>query len=93
MFSSVLLVDDDEDDYLLTRRLLEQGCMDPVSIDWAPSYQRGLLSLLEGAYDVALIDYRLGPDNGVDLVRAVRARGCTTPLIMLTGGYEPPRGS
>jgi len=87
-FPSVLLIDDDEDDYLLTRTLLEEAAVGPVSLDWAPTYQRGLSSLLEEAHDVALIDYRLGKDNGVDLLRAARALGCTTPLIMLTGDAD-----
>ena len=87
-FTSVLLIDDDEDDYLLTRTLLEEAAAGSVSLDWAPTYQGGLSSLLEGAHDVALIDYRLGKDNGVDLLRAARARGCTTPLIMLTGDAD-----
>ena len=87
-FTSVLLIDDDEDDYLLTRTLLEEAAAGAVSLDWAPTYQGGLSSLLEGAHDAALIDYRLGKDNGVDLLRAARARGCTTPLIMLTGDAD-----
>jgi two-component system, cell cycle sensor histidine kinase and response regulator CckA len=87
-FSSVLLVDDDEDDFCLTKALIEEASPGPVSIDWAPDYQRGLASVRNNAYDVALIDYRLGAHNGVDLVRAVRAAGCTTPLIMLTGDAD-----
>jgi len=72
-FPSVLLIDDDEDDYLLTRTLLEEAAVGSVSLDWASTYQHGLSSLLEAAHDVALVDYRLGKDNGVDLLRAARA--------------------
>jgi two-component system, cell cycle sensor histidine kinase and response regulator CckA len=87
-FSSVLLIDDDEDDFLLTRTLLQEASADPVTVDWAQTYERGLSSLLESTHDVALIDYRLGKDNGVELLRTARACGCTTPLIMLTGDSD-----
>ena len=87
-FSSVLLIADDEDDFLLTRTLLQEAAVAPITLDWAQTYERGLSSLLESTHDVALIDYRLGKDNGVELLRTARARGCTTPLIMLTGDSD-----
>ncbi|MEO8259269.1 MAG: PAS domain S-box protein [Acidobacteriota bacterium] len=88
-FASVLLVDDDEGDVRLTRALLEEIAAGPVALHWAPTCQRGLTSLLDARYDVALIDNRLGQDQGADLLRTARARGCTTPLIMLTGAADP----
>jgi PAS domain S-box-containing protein len=87
-FLSVLLIDDDEDDFLFTRTLLQEASVNPIRVDWAQTYERGLSSLLESAHDIALIDYRLGEDNGVELLRTARARGCTTPLIMLTGDSD-----
>ena len=32
-----------------------------------------------------MIDYRLGTENGADLLKVARANGCATPLIILTG--------
>ncbi|MEX0604487.1 MAG: EAL domain-containing protein [Marinobacter sp.] len=45
----------------------------------------GLAALETGLYAVALVDLRLGPDSGIDLIRAARARSITTPFILLTG--------
>jgi diguanylate cyclase (GGDEF)-like protein len=81
----VLLVDDDEDDYVLARDLLAEGFGQRFSVVWASSRAHGLARLTEGAFDVALLDYNLGNETGIDLLREVRARGCRTPVIMLTG--------
>src|SRR5690606_31462079 len=39
-------------------------------------------------HDVCLLDYRLGPRTGLDLLRAARERGCPMPVIFLTGQSE-----
>ena len=81
----VLLVEDDDDDYVLTRDLLAEGFGARFSVVWASSRAHGLQRLTEGAFDVALLDYNLGNETGIDLLREARARGCRTPVIMLTG--------
>ena len=81
----VLLVEDDEDDYVLTRDLLVEGFGARVIVDWASSRTAGLQRLTENRYDVALLDFNLGRETGTDLLREARARGCRTPVIMLTG--------
>lgn len=40
--------------------------------------------LVDEPADLALIDLRFGPMNGLDLVRAVRGRGVTTPIVIMT---------
>ncbi|MGQ0648283.1 MAG: diguanylate cyclase [Gemmatimonadaceae bacterium] len=81
----ILLVEDDEDDYVLTRALLADGVGERGRVDWAYTQLNGLERLLSGNYDVALVDYNLGSETGIELLRAAFARGCTTPIIMLTG--------
>jgi diguanylate cyclase (GGDEF)-like protein len=81
----VLLVDDDEDDVLLTRGIFADGFSEQVTFEWADTYARGLELLLSGTYHVALVDYNLGGETGTDLLRAAYAHGCRTPVIMLTG--------
>ena len=80
----VLLVEDDEDDFVLVRELLEE-IDTPVSLEWKGSYAAGCAALLGGGHDVCLVDYHLGPATGVDLLREVISQGCSTPLILLTG--------
>jgi diguanylate cyclase (GGDEF)-like protein len=81
----VLLVEDDEDDYVLTRDLLAEGFGAPVSVVWAGTRADGLQRLTHDHFDVALLDYNLGSETGIELLREARARGCRTPVIMLTG--------
>lgn len=81
----VLLVEDDEDDYVLTRELLAEGFGARFIVEWANSRIPGLELLTEGHFDVALLDHNLGSETGIDLLREARARGCRTPVIILTG--------
>ncbi len=81
----VLLIDDDEDDYVVTRDLLAEINGSAYTLDWAHSYDESMARILSGDYDVCLIDYRLGARNGLELLREAVARGCKLPLILLTG--------
>src|SRR4051794_13384383 len=84
----VLLVDDDEDDYVLTKELLAEIPGDGFTLDWVSTFEAGLETLARCEHDLALIDYRLGPRNGIDLIREVHRQGCHCPMIMLTGQGE-----
>jgi DNA-binding NtrC family response regulator len=80
----VLLIDDDRDEYRLTRHMLSTTSGD-YELDWVATYDEGLAAISEGKHDVYLVDYVLGPGNGLELIRAARARGSRAPFIMLTG--------
>ncbi len=84
----VLLVEDDEDDYVLTRELLGELQGQRFALEWAPTFQGGLEQMILNQHDVALVDYRLGAQNGVDLLRAALERGCQCPVILLTGSGQ-----
>jgi signal transduction histidine kinase len=82
---NVLLVDDDDEDYLLTTDLLSR--LDGVRYEChrASNSQAALSAAKEQDYDVCFVDYRLGPDNGIELVRELIANGQDMPIIVLTG--------
>jgi signal transduction histidine kinase len=80
----VLLVDDDEDDLLLTKAVL-RDIGDPRYEVTCATDPAGALALAGGEFDVCLVDYRLGAASGLDLIRDLAARGCRTPAILLTG--------
>ena len=84
----VLLVEDDEDDYLLTKGYFEEIKGHRFQLDWMPSYERGWEALLQQKHDVCLVDYRLGARTGIDLLRVATERGCKAPIILLTGQGE-----
>ena len=81
----VLLVEDDEDDYLLTRDLLAEVGGDRFHLEWEADYEAALEAMGACRHDVYLVDYRLGGRDGLELLREALARGCTAPLILLTG--------
>ncbi|HEX2570144.1 MAG TPA: HAMP domain-containing sensor histidine kinase [Polyangia bacterium] len=84
----VLLIDDDEDQYVLTRSLLGGLRARRFELAWLADFDAGLEATSQGEHDVYLIDYRLGPRSGLDLLRQAIARGCSRPLILLTGQGE-----
>ncbi|MDZ4349174.1 MAG: EAL domain-containing protein [Xanthomonadaceae bacterium] len=85
----VLIVDDDEDDYILCKDLLEALPGWRVTAYWAPSYRAGLDALANLAHDAYLVDYRLGPETGLDWLEAAKPLEIAAPVILLTGGSNP----
>ncbi len=81
----VLLVEDDEDDYLITREILSSQDRVRFKVDWAPSFDQALEAIDAQSHDVYLIDYRLGARTGLDLVRKGFASRPLAPVLMLTG--------
>ena len=81
----ILLVDDDEDDYIITEALLSEIEGQSFDLTWVSSYDAALDTIKRNQHDVYLLDYRLGEHNGLDLLRKVVAEGCTAPMILLTG--------
>src|SRR3954468_4450562 len=80
----VLLIDDDQDSYILTRHKLSKIPGVNFAVDWAANYDQGLAEIKKHAHDVYLLDYRLGAQTGLDLLQEALARGCKAPIIMLT---------
>jgi diguanylate cyclase (GGDEF)-like protein/PAS domain S-box-containing protein len=81
---AVLLVEDDEDDYLITRDLLRQQNRTRFVLDWCSDFETAKTVMSEQRHGVYLIDYRLGEYTGLDLVRSGFAGRPTAPVIMLT---------
>jgi signal transduction histidine kinase len=85
----VLLIEDDEDDYLITRRLLNEIDSGRYELAWARSYKDAQDLTARQDYDVCLVDYRLGEHTGLDVLRGAREAGYPTPMILLTGLGDP----
>jgi diguanylate cyclase (GGDEF)-like protein/PAS domain S-box-containing protein len=79
----VLLIDDDSFAFEIVSLLIAE-IASPIVLKWAGSFEAGLEELLKGGFDVCLLDYQLGEHSGLDLLRAASARGCRTPIVMLT---------
>ncbi len=85
----ILLVEDDDDDYVLTRDLLAAIPGGSYALDWVTTVAAGLAAVGEQRHDAYLIDYRLGAESGLDLLRALQREGCRAPIILLTGQGDP----
>lgn len=81
----VLLVDDDEDDYVLTRDWFSEMADTKFELEWVNSYEQALVAITNCHHDVYLFDYRLGSHNGLELLREALSHGCLAPIILLTG--------
>lgn len=83
---NVLLLDDDEDDFIIVEDMLEElnGAFN-LTVEWEPDYKAALQKLSEKTYDICLVDFRLGKFSGLDFIEAVRKSGDDIPLILLTG--------
>ncbi len=83
---NVLLIDDDEDDYINLRDLFSEIPRRNYRINWVSSYKAGVEALRQQHYDVCLLDYRLGEHTGIDLLKEISATGQSScPIIFLTG--------
>jgi PAS domain S-box-containing protein len=81
----VLLIEDDEDDVLLVREYLAESGNFKFELEWEPKPEQARLKMVLGSHDVFLIDYRLGSETGLDLIKFVQQKGVITPCILLTG--------
>ena len=81
----VLLVEDDEEDYLITRDMLAAQERARFTLQWCSDYDAALELIARQEHDVYLVDYRLGARTGLDLVREGFAARPLAPVIILTG--------
>src|SRR5256885_16688509 len=83
----VLLVDDDEDEFIVTRDLFRE-IGNGYELSWARSYEDGIAEISRCDWDAFLFDYHLGARTGVDLLREVKSMGCRSPILILTGAGD-----
>ena len=81
----IMLVEDDEDDFVLTREALSEIFAGDFKLDWVTTWDEALKALKDDPYDVCLVDHNLGARTGLELVREATVRGIGVPFIMLTG--------
>jgi signal transduction histidine kinase len=86
----LLVIDDDPKAYTLLRNMLSVFETSHYVIDWANSYAQGLALLKENKHDVCLLDYRLGHENGVELLKNALSEDPNVAIILLTayGDYN-----
>ncbi len=83
----IVMIDDDEDDYLLTTDLLNEIPGRQFEVQWLGTHAQAfqLVKTATTAPDIFFFDYRLGAKNSVDLISTVHARWPDVPIVVLTG--------
>ncbi|MCC5606176.1 response regulator [Nostoc sp. CHAB 5834] len=84
-FMKVLFIDDDEDDYILTRYWFSEFQVANCELEWVNNYEAAKNAIARNQHDIYLVDYRLGQESGLELLREAIANGCCSPIILLTG--------
>lgn len=85
---SLLIIDDDQDDFFIVKSLLEDISRSPLDLDWAATYEEGEIFLRQNRHSICLMDYRLGAKDGIALLKRSAELGFTAPIILLTGMHE-----
>ncbi len=81
---NVLLIEDDEEDYVIARRLLSRSTEGRFTLTWASTLAAGL-EQLGPKVDVVLLDLSLPDSQGWETFEQVHSRAPTVAIILLTG--------
>lgn len=81
----VLIIDDDEEDAMIIEDLLRDDPEASFAVDRCTLPQTSWTAVAAQDHDVYLVDYRLGPESGIELIRRATGAGFTRPMILLTG--------
>ena len=80
-----LLIEDDEDDYVLIRDLLSEVEKVHFTVDWIPHFEKAIRALKHGGHDICLLDYRLGKHDGLEVLEQIDPANISMPIVFLTG--------
>ena len=81
----ILLVEDDEDDYVIIRKMLSKIPNQQYDLRWVSEFETALEDTSLSHFDLFLVDYRLGVQNGLELLHILHNQEDSPPVILLTG--------
>lgn len=84
----VLLVDDDEDDYLIIKRIFSKIPQTPFNLTWSSNFDDAKSLVKSKDFDIFLIDYRLGAHTGLELLEIAAPSKRSEPFLLLTGAGD-----
>ena len=73
-----------EDDRVIAAALREQAEGEGHSVDWATRLDEASHALATASFDLILLDLMLPDGRGLPFLRALRAKGSQTPVIIMT---------
>ena len=81
----MLLIEDNENDAILIREMLEGQQELGVELEWSDSLAKGLTHLASGKIDLILLDLSLPDAFGLETFETAQAHAQDVPIIVLTG--------
>jgi PAS domain S-box-containing protein len=81
----ILIVDDDEDDFLIISDYIRNINPTRFVLHWCYNYLEALTHMKNHNYDLYFVDYRLGAKTGLDLLKEAISAHCEEPIVLLTG--------
>jgi len=88
--AKILIIDDDEDDFIITSEYIQSIPGNSFTISWCKNYNEALKELHSAQRDLYFVDYRLGAKSGVDFLKEALKLNFEDPIVLLTGkgNYE-----
>src|SRR5258708_10390083 len=77
----ILLVEDEKE---IANFIVNGLRAERFAIDWADTAEKALAWAKLNAYDIGIFDVKLRRMSGIELCAAIRGRGTTFPIIMLS---------
>jgi two-component sensor histidine kinase len=81
---NLLLVDEDNDYYILTREMIKEIETTQYNLEWAANYDEALQKIKQKRFHAYLFDYDLGQHTGIQLLAEATLWDRKTPVIILT---------
>ncbi|KKR31492.1 MAG: DNA-binding response regulator [Candidatus Gottesmanbacteria bacterium GW2011_GWC2_39_8] len=73
-----------EDDTVIAENLRTLLKKDSFSVDISGKFEDGYHKVVDEDYDLIIIDWMLGSDSGLDLLKKIREEHINVPVLMLT---------
>jgi signal transduction histidine kinase len=81
---SVLLVEDDQDDYIIMSRLLKEA-LPALRIEWCQTLNSGIEALNKHKFDIIILDLTLPDSNGWETYSTMHTHAPDVAVILMTG--------
>ena len=88
MSIKVLIIEDDEDDFIIVKHYLSKIRTVEYEVFWSNNYDFAVEDILADEHDIYLIDQFLGKGEGIEIIEQVRNNNVLKPLILLTGAGD-----
>ena len=81
----ILIIDDNPADLNLLRRFFEKIPETTIELNTVISSEEGFKQCNLVKHDIIFVDYLLGNENGIDVIKKFKEIGCKSEYILLTG--------